>query len=124
MLRADRNTLPFLYFAGTLVPGRPAAVQRLAFDNDLKLVTAANANFNDEVGLWTTLADGLKSSRVNTVFPAREIGAQLQTDFAIAGCPPHAGPALRRSRRLHLRARECIPWILFAGGNSAWPRCM
>jgi uncharacterized protein (DUF1501 family) len=65
---------------GASTPSRLAAVQQLmAFDNGLKLVTAANANFNRGVGFSTTLTNALKSAKVNTVFPATLIGAQLQT---------------------------------------------
>ncbi len=64
--------------AGT--PSRLAAVQQLmAFDNGLKLVTAANANFNRGVGFSTALTNALATAKVNTPFPATQIGAQLQT---------------------------------------------
>lgn len=65
---------------GASTPSRLAAVQQLmAFDNGLKLVTAANANFNRGVGFSTTLTNALKNATVNTKFPATQIGAQLQT---------------------------------------------
>jgi uncharacterized protein (DUF1501 family) len=64
--------------AGT--PSRLAAVQQLmTFDNGLKLVSAANANFNRGVGFSTTLTNALKTAKVNTVFPNTLIGLQLQT---------------------------------------------
>jgi len=65
---------------GATTPGRLSAVQQLMeFDNGLKLVTAANANFNRGVGFSTTLTNALKSAVVNTVFPTSQIGQQLQT---------------------------------------------
>ena len=65
---------------GATTPSRLAAVQQLmAFDNGLKLVTAANTNFNRGVGFSTTLTNALKSAKVNTVFPTTLIGLQLQT---------------------------------------------
>ena len=65
---------------GANTPSRLAAVQQLmTFDNGLKLVTAANTNFNRGVGFSTTLTNALKSAKVNTVFPATLIGQQLLT---------------------------------------------
>jgi uncharacterized protein (DUF1501 family) len=65
---------------GATTPSRLAAVQQLmSFDNGLKLVTAANANFNRGVGFSTTLTNALKTAKVNTVFPATLIGQQLLT---------------------------------------------
>ncbi len=65
---------------GATTPSRLAAVQQLmTFDNGLKLVTAANANFSRGVGFSTTLTNALKSAKVNTVFPSSLIGQQLQT---------------------------------------------
>ena len=65
---------------GASTPSRLAAVQQLmTFDNGLKLVSAANANFNRGVGFSTTLTNALKTAKVNTVFPNTLIGLQLQT---------------------------------------------
>ncbi len=65
---------------GATTPGRLSAVQQLmTFDNGLKLVTAANANFNRGVGFSTTLTNALKTAVVNTVFPNTQIGQQLLT---------------------------------------------
>ncbi len=65
---------------GATTPSRLAAVQQLmTFDNGLKLVSAANANFNRGVGFSTTLTNALKTAKVNTVFPNTLIGLQLQT---------------------------------------------
>jgi uncharacterized protein (DUF1501 family) len=65
---------------GASTPSRLAAVQQLmTFDNGLKLVSAANANFNRGVGFSTTLTNALKTAKVNTVFPATLIGQQLLT---------------------------------------------
>ncbi len=65
---------------GATTASRLAAVQQLmSFDNGLKLVTAANANFNRGVGFSTTLTNALKTAKVNTVFPATLIGQQLLT---------------------------------------------
>jgi uncharacterized protein (DUF1501 family) len=65
---------------GATTPSRLAAVQQLmTFDNGLKLVTAANANFNRGVGFSNTLNNALQSAKVNTVFPATLIGQQLLT---------------------------------------------
>lgn len=65
---------------GANTPSRLTAVQQLmTFDNGLKLVTAANANFNRGVGFSTTLTNALKSAKVNTVFPSTLIGQQLLT---------------------------------------------
>jgi uncharacterized protein (DUF1501 family) len=64
--------------AGT--PSRLSAVQQLMqFNNGLKLVTAANANFNRGVGFSTALTNALKTAVVNTVFPNSLIGQQLKT---------------------------------------------
>lgn len=65
---------------GATTASRLTAVQQLmSFDNGLKLVTAANANFNRGVGFSTTLTNALKTAKVNTVFPATLIGQQLLT---------------------------------------------
>ena len=65
---------------GATTPSRLAAVQQLmSFYNGLKLVTAANANFNRGVGFSTTLTNALKTAKVNTVFPSTPIGQQLLT---------------------------------------------
>ena len=65
---------------GATTASRLAAVQQLmTFDNGLKLVSAANANFNRGVGFSTTLTNALKTAKVNTVFPNTLIGLQLQT---------------------------------------------
>jgi uncharacterized protein (DUF1501 family) len=65
---------------GASTPSRLAAVQQLmTFDNGLKLVSAANANFYRGVGFSTTLTNALKTAKVNTVFPNTLIGLQLQT---------------------------------------------
>jgi uncharacterized protein (DUF1501 family) len=64
--------------AGT--PLRLAAVQQLMqFDNGLKLVMAANANFNRGVGFSTALTNALKTAVVNTPFPSSLIAQQLRT---------------------------------------------
>ena len=68
--------------AGT--PSRLAAVQQLmAFDNGLKLVTAANANFNRGVGFSTSLNNALNTPLGQQgfvhPFPTSLIGQQLQT---------------------------------------------
>jgi uncharacterized protein (DUF1501 family) len=65
---------------GAITPARLAAVQQLMqFDNGLKLVTAANANFNRGVGFSTALTNALKGVVLNTVFPGTQLGQQLQT---------------------------------------------
>jgi len=65
---------------GANTPSRLAAVQQLmTFDNGLKLVTAANANFSRGVGFSTALNNALQTAKVNTVFPSSLIGQQLQT---------------------------------------------
>jgi uncharacterized protein (DUF1501 family) len=65
---------------GATTASRLTAVQQLmTFDNGLKLVSAANANFNRGVGFSTTLTNALKTAKVNTVFPNTLIGLQLQT---------------------------------------------
>ena len=59
---------------------RLAAVQQLMqFDNGLKLVTAANANFYRGVGFSASLTNALKNAVVNTVFPNTLLGQQLKT---------------------------------------------
>jgi uncharacterized protein (DUF1501 family) len=65
---------------GAVTPARLAAVQQLMqFDNGLKLVNAANSNFNRGVGFSTTLTNALQGVVLNTVFPKTQIGQQLQT---------------------------------------------
>src|SRR5579862_3222321 len=65
---------------GATTPSRLAAVQQLmTFDNGMKLVTAANANFSRGVGFSTALTNALKTAKVNTVFPQTLIGLQLLT---------------------------------------------
>ena len=65
---------------GATTAARLNAVQQLMqFDNGLKLVTAANANFNRGVGFSTALTNALKTAVVNTVFPGTQIGQQLKT---------------------------------------------
>jgi uncharacterized protein (DUF1501 family) len=65
---------------GATTPARLSAVQQLmTFDNGLKLVTAANNNFNRGVGFSTTLTNALKTAVVHTVFPSTQIGQQLLT---------------------------------------------
>ena len=59
---------------------RMAAVQQLmTFDNGLKLVTAANANFSRGVGFSQALNAAISTAKVNTVFPASLLGQQLLT---------------------------------------------
>ena len=65
---------------GASTPARLAAVQQLMqFDNGLKLVTAANANFSRGVGFSTALTNALKGVTLTTVFPTTQLGQQLQT---------------------------------------------
>jgi uncharacterized protein (DUF1501 family) len=59
---------------------RLSAVQQLmTFDNGLKLVQAANTQFNRGVGFSNALNAALATAKVNTPFPATLIGSQLQT---------------------------------------------
>jgi uncharacterized protein (DUF1501 family) len=64
--------------AGTA--NRMQAVQQLmTFDNGLKLVSAANANFLRGVGFSQALNAAIGTAHVNTVFPNTMIGQQLLT---------------------------------------------
>jgi uncharacterized protein (DUF1501 family) len=51
----------------------------MTFDNGLKLVQAANANFNRGVGFSQALSTALATATVNTPFPTSMLGSQLQT---------------------------------------------
>lgn len=65
---------------GTNSSNRLAAVQQLmTFDNGLKLVSAANAVMQRGVNFSTALNNALKTSQVNTPFPATQLGQQLLT---------------------------------------------
>lgn len=65
---------------GATTPSRLSAVQQLmTFDNGLKLVQAANANFNRGVGFSQALSTALATATVNTPFPTSMLGSQLQT---------------------------------------------
>jgi uncharacterized protein (DUF1501 family) len=65
---------------GGNTPARLTAVQQLMqFDNGLKLVTAANANYSRGMSFSNTLAAAMKSAVVNTVFPNTSLGSQLKT---------------------------------------------
>jgi uncharacterized protein (DUF1501 family) len=65
---------------GATSASRLTAVQQLmTFDNGLKLVQAANANFNRGVGFSQALNAALTTASIKTVFPNTQIGAQLQT---------------------------------------------
>jgi uncharacterized protein (DUF1501 family) len=59
---------------------RLGAVQQLmTFDNGLKLVSAANANYNRGVGFSQALNTAIKTAKVNTIFPGTLLGQQLLT---------------------------------------------
>lgn len=60
-------------------PRLQAVQQLMAFDNGLKLVSAANANYNRGVGFSQALNAALATAKVNTPFPATLLGQQLQT---------------------------------------------
>jgi uncharacterized protein (DUF1501 family) len=65
---------------GATSQSRLTAVQQLmTFDNGLKLVQAANTNFNRGVGFSTALNAALATAKVNTTFPSTILGQQLQT---------------------------------------------
>jgi uncharacterized protein (DUF1501 family) len=65
---------------GATSASRLSAVQQLmTFDNGVKLVSAANSNFNRGVGFSTALNQALATAKVTTPFPNSVIGAQLQT---------------------------------------------
>jgi uncharacterized protein (DUF1501 family) len=65
---------------GASTPARATAVQQLMqFDNGLKLVTAANSNFGRGASYSVALSGALKNASVKTVFPATQLGQQLQT---------------------------------------------
>jgi uncharacterized protein (DUF1501 family) len=65
---------------GASTPARAAAVQQLMqFDNGLKLVSAANSNYGRGVSYSVALSSALQNASVKTVFPATQLGAQLQT---------------------------------------------
>jgi uncharacterized protein (DUF1501 family) len=65
---------------GASTPARAAAVQQLMqFDNGLKLVTAANSNYGRGVSYSVALSTALQNASVKTVFPATQLGLQLQT---------------------------------------------
>jgi uncharacterized protein (DUF1501 family) len=65
---------------GASTPARSSAVQQLMqFDNGLKLVSAANSNYGRGVSYSVALSSALQNANVKTVFPASQIGAQLQT---------------------------------------------
>lgn len=53
--------------------------QLMQFDNGLKLVQAANANFSRGVGFSSALNAALQTAVVKTPFPATLLGQQLQT---------------------------------------------
>ena len=61
---------------GATTPSRLTAVQQLmSFDNGLKLVQAANANFNRGVGFSQALERALTTASIKTVFPNTLLGA-------------------------------------------------
>ena len=65
---------------GATASYRLNAVQNLmAFDNGLKLVQAANTNFNHGVGFSQALSTALASATIHTPFPPTLPGQQLQT---------------------------------------------
>jgi uncharacterized protein (DUF1501 family) len=65
---------------GASTPARAAAVQQLMqFDNGLKLVSAANSNYGRGVSYSVALSSALQNASVKTVFPATQLGSQLQT---------------------------------------------
>jgi uncharacterized protein (DUF1501 family) len=65
---------------GANTPARSSAVQQLMqFDNGLKLVNAANANYSRGEGYSVALTAALQTASVKTVFPATSLGQQLQT---------------------------------------------
>jgi uncharacterized protein (DUF1501 family) len=65
---------------GATTANRLNAVQQLmTFDNGLKLVQAANTQFNRGVGFSGALNQALSTAHVNTPFPNTILGQQLQT---------------------------------------------
>jgi len=65
---------------GNSSPARATAIQQLMqFDNGLKLVTAANSNYSRGVSYSVALSNALQNANVKTVFPATQLGLQLQT---------------------------------------------
>src|SRR5207247_1140101 len=68
-----------LLLGATSQPRLGAVQQLMTFDNGLKLVTAANANFNHAVGFSQALNNAIASAHVNTVFPGSLLGQQLLT---------------------------------------------
>lgn len=65
---------------GANTASRLTAVQQLlTFDNGLKLVQAANATMTRGVGFSTALTAALATAKINTVFPASNLGQQLLT---------------------------------------------
>ena len=66
--------------AGNTEAARVTGLQQLmTFDNGLKLVQAANANFSRGISFSQTLTNALKSVSLKSVFPASSLGQQLQT---------------------------------------------
>jgi uncharacterized protein (DUF1501 family) len=59
---------------GANTPARSAAVQQLVqFDNGLKLVTAANANYGRGISYSMALTAAMQNAKVTTAFPASQL---------------------------------------------------